>query len=209
MSLEKATITRLRTNEQISVMFNPAEYTFDLANNFAEIAIPGLRTPPVQYVRGNARTLKMELFFDSFEAHADVRAATQQITALLDPDGPTQAPPILLFTWGGFSLQCILETVSQRFTMFADDGTPVRATLNVSFKEYERVEVEIRGGLFLGPPTVYNVASGETASKVAEVVLGDPAAWRRIADANDIDNPRTLVPGANLVVPPKASKSPF
>jgi nucleoid-associated protein YgaU len=209
MSLEKATITRLRTNEQITVMFNPAEYTFDVANTFAEIAIPGLRTPPVQYVRGNARTLKMELFFDTFEARTDVRGATQQITALLDADGSTQAPPILLFTWGGFSLQCILESVSQRFTMFADDGTPARATLTVSFKEYERVEVEIRSGLFIGPPTVYNIAEGETASKVAELVLGDPAAWRLIADANGIDNPRKLVPGVNLIVPPKASKSPF
>src|SRR5262249_39581014 len=76
MALEKATITRLRTNEQIAVMFNPAEYTFDVANSFAEIAVPGRRTPPVQYVRGNGRTLKMELFFDTYEARADVRAMT-------------------------------------------------------------------------------------------------------------------------------------
>ena len=108
MSLEKATITKVRTNEQIAVMFNPAEYTFDVANSFAEISIPGLRTPPVQYVRGNARTLKMELFFDTFESRADVRGRTQQVTSLLDSEPTTQAPPILLFNWGGFSLQCVL-----------------------------------------------------------------------------------------------------
>jgi nucleoid-associated protein YgaU len=151
----------------------------------------------------------MELFFDTFETRADVRARTQQLTALLDADPSTQAPPILLFNWGGFSLQCVLETVSQRFTMFAEDGTPVRATLTVSFKEYERVDVQIQSGLFIGPPTVYNIAQGETASKVAELVMGDPAAWRLIANANNIDNPRKLQPGIDLIVPPKPTKSPF
>jgi contractile injection system tube protein len=209
MSPEKATITKLRTNEQLSVMFNPAEYTFDVANTFAEIGIPGLRTPPVQYVRGNARTLKMELFFDTFESRTDVRANTLQITALLDQETATQAPPVLLFNWGGFALQCVLENVTQRFTMFIEDGTPVRATLNVAFKEYQSVEVEIQSGLFIGPPTIYNIAQGETASKVAELVLGDPTAWRVIADANNIDNPRKLPPGINLIVPPKPAKLPF
>jgi nucleoid-associated protein YgaU len=103
----------------------------------------------------------------------------------------------------------VLESVSQRFTMFGDDGTPLRATLNVSFKEYERVDVEIQSGFFIAPPTVYNIASGETASKVAEIVMGDPYAWRAIADANGLDNPRKLVPGMSLIVPPRSSKSPF
>lgn len=207
MSLDKASITNLRTGGQIPVMFNPAEYSFDVANTFAEIDIPGLRTPPIQYVRGNARALKMELFFDTYEARLDVRAKTVQLTSLLDPDPVTQAPPILLFNWGGFSLQCVLETVAQRFTMFLEDGTPVRATLTVSFKEYEAVEVQVQAGLFIGPPTVHNIVDGETASKVAELVLGDPTAWRAIADQNNIDNPRKLSPGQNLVVPPKAPRT--
>lgn len=206
MSLEKATLIKRRTNERVTVMFNPAEYSFDLANNFAEIGIPGLRTSPIQYVRGNARLLKMELFFDTYEAGSDVRASTQQITALLDPEPTTQAPPILLFNWGGFSLQCVLESASQRFTMFAEDGTPVRATLNVTFKEFERVEVEIRSGLFIGPPTLYNIAKGDTVSKIAEVITGDPTDWREIAEANGIDDPLALVPGASLVIPPKQPK---
>src|SRR6266511_4701112 len=132
MSLEKATITKLSTGERIAVMFNPAEYSFDMGNNFAEIDIPGLRTPPIQYVRGNAKSLRMELFFDTYETASDVRAATVLVTALLEPEPQTQAPPILLFNWGGFALKCVLESVAQRFTMFLEDGTPVRATLNTT-----------------------------------------------------------------------------
>lgn len=203
MSLEKATLTKIQTGEQIPVMFNPAEYSFDVGNAFAEIDIPGLATPPIQYVRGNARSLKMELFFDSYEMRADVRGATAKITALLNADPINRAPPILLFNWGGFSLKCVLETAAQRFTMFLEDGTPVRATLSVSFREYQAVSVDIQSGLFIGPPTVHNIIAGETASKVAELVLGDPKAWRAIADLNNLDNPRLLPPGLALVVPPK------
>ena len=36
-------------------------------------SVPGLNAPPLQYVRGKSRALTMELFFDTYEAHEDVR----------------------------------------------------------------------------------------------------------------------------------------
>ncbi|MFZ2498189.1 MAG: LysM peptidoglycan-binding domain-containing protein [Methanosarcina sp.] len=201
MGLEKATITNLETGERVSVMFNPEEYSLDLGNTFAEIAIPGLKTPPIQYVRGNIRNLKMELFFDTFEQKSDVRDETRKITSLLDKNVKTQAPPILLFSWGQLNFKCVLESAGQRFIMFLHDGTPVRAKLSVSFKEYEAIEIEIKHGLFIGPPTVRNVIEGTNLSAIAGEVLGDPGAWREIAELNNIDNPRKLEPGKTLIIP--------
>ena len=202
MALDKATITNLQTGEQIPVMFNPEEYSLDLGNTFAEIGIPGLKTPPIQYVRGNIRNLTMELFFDTYEEKRDVRLETRRVSNLLDKDVTTQAPPILLFSWGSLNFKCVLESAGQRFTMFLGDGTPVRATLSVSFKEFEQVEVEIERGLFIGPPTVRNIIEGDTLSKISGEVLGDPGAWREIAERNNIDNPLKLVPGLSLIIPP-------
>jgi hypothetical protein len=202
MALDKATITNLQTGEQIPVMFNPEEYSLDLGNTFAEIGIPGLQTSPIQYVRGNLRTLTMELFFDTYEQKSDVRNKTRHITALLDKDVNTQAPPILLFSWGSLNFRCVLESAGQRFTMFLSDGTPVRATLSVNFKEFEQVEVEIERGLFIGPPTVRNIIEGDNLSKIAGEVLGEPGAWREIAELNNIDNPLKLAPGQSLIIPP-------
>jgi hypothetical protein len=206
MALEKATITNLQTGERIPVMFNPAEYSLDLGNTFSEIPIPGLKTPPIQYIRGNIRNLKMELLFDTYEKKKDVRDEVRRITSLLDKDPNTQAPPILLFSWGGLNFRCVLESTGQRFTMFLEDGTPVRATLSVSFKEYVAVEIELKHGLFVGPPTVHNLVQGDTLSKIAGDILGDPGAWREIAKLNNIDNPRKLDPGKSLVIPPRKSK---
>ncbi len=192
----------LQTGDRIQVMFNPEEgYSLDSGNTFAEIGIPGLGTPPIQYVRGNSRSLRIELFFDTQEAGIDVRTRTRQITSLLDQDIETQAPPILLFSWGGFNFKCVLESVEQRFTIFLSDGTPVRANLTVSFKEYETVDIEIRQGSFIGPPSIRNVAEGETLSQIAGTFLGDSTAWREIAELNDIDNPLKLPPGSQLILP--------
>ncbi|HKI33538.1 MAG TPA: hypothetical protein VKA46_16910 [Gemmataceae bacterium] len=204
--LTKATILDQSTQQQIAVMYNPEQFTLEEGNNFAEVAIPGLPTPPLQYVRGKARVLGMELFFDTYEQAADVRQYSDQVVRLLDQDPQTLAPPVLVFTMGLFSFQCVLVEVNQRFTMFLRDGTPVRTTLAVRFQEYARVEVQVEAGFFFLPPAVHNVIEGETASALAATHLGDPARWREITDANNIDDPFHLPTGLALVVPGGARK---
>jgi hypothetical protein len=206
MALAKATIINLETQERFAVMFNPEEYTLDMGNTIAEIGIPGLEKSPIQYVRGNLRSLQMELFFDTYEQQRDVRGETRRITALLEKNPTTQAPPLLLFSWGSLQFKCVLETAGQRFIMFLADGTPVRARLNVTFKEYEQIEVEVQQGFFFGPPSVRNLLEGETLSKLAHEYLGDPGAWREIAELNNIDDPRRLPSGTQLLMPQEKSR---
>jgi len=203
MALEKALIINTHSNQQFQVMFNPEEYSLDKANSFAEVGIPGLDAPPVQYVRGNLRSLKMELFFDTYEQQSDVRQFTQQIVDLLNKDTFTKAPPVLLFSWGRLNFKCVLESVNQKFVMFLNDGTPVRARLSVAFKEYQEIEINIQRGLFIGSPTLRNIVEGETLSDIAGNVLGDPGSWREIAELNNIDNPRDIPAGIQLIIPTK------
>lgn len=202
MALEKAYITP-EGGRRIEALFNPTQYNLDQGNQIAEIGVPGLGSPILQYVRGNARTLSMELFFDTYERQADVRRHTDAIYGLLAIDPETHAPPICLVVWGDFSLRCVLERVGGRFTMFLTDGTPVRATLNVTFKEYVDVAVEVRRTpLQSADHTKRRTARlGDTLSGIAGVEYGDPSRWRYIAEANNQDNPRTLSPGV-LVIPP-------
>jgi hypothetical protein len=201
MALEKALIINTQTNEQFPVMFNPEEYSLDKANSFAEIGVPGLEAPPIQYVRGNLRTLQMALFFDTYEQQTDVREFTQRIVGLLEKDPIAKVPPVLLFSWGRLNFKCVLDSANQKFIMFLNDGTPVRARLSVTFKEYHEIKIDIQRGLFIGPPTIRNIIEGETLSGIAGDVLGDPGAWREIAELNNIDDPRRVPAGAQLIIP--------
>ncbi|CAG1003592.1 hypothetical protein MYXO_03219 [Myxococcaceae bacterium] len=203
MALEKASITP-EGGEAIPVLFNPAQYSLDHGNQIAEIGIPGLGAPILQYVRGNARSLGLDLFFDTYEQQSDVREYTDRIYGLLGIQADTHVPPIVIFAWGSFNFRCVLERVGGRFTLFLSDGTPVRATLHVSLKEFIDVDVEVRRN-----PTessdhakTRTVKRGDTLSGIANAEYGDPAKWRPIASANGIDNPRLLPPGLSLAIPP-------
>lgn len=218
MALEKAAILNLETDERIEVMFNPEEYTLSESNLIAEIPIPGAPRPPLQYVRGQARQLSMELFFDTYEisgraraegrSDVDVRALTTQITNLARERPETGAPPVLLFSWGGFAFRCLLAEATQRIMMFSESGTPVRANLSVTFREFEEAVVEVERGLFIGPPTVRQVIEGDALSFIAGEATGDPAQWRAIAEANGIDDPFNPPVGQSLVVPPVSESGP-
>ena len=203
MALEKASITPDR-GQDIPVLFNPTQYGLDQGNQIAEIGIPGLGAPILQYVRGNARTLSMELFFDTYEQQTDVRKHTDKIYGLLGINSETHVPPICTFKWGKFNIRCVVERVGGRYTLFLADGTPVRATLTVSLKEYLDVAIQVHATPrhSADHTKTRTVTRGDTLSSIAAAEYDDPGTWRPIADANGIANPRLLAPGRVLVIPP-------
>jgi len=209
MEYQKASIQPEGQN-LIQVLFNPNTYTVDKANQIAEAVIPGLAAPILQYVNGNTRTLAMELFFDTYEEQIDVSAYTAQIYRLLEIDRNTHVPPICDITWGSFYFRGVMDQVSGKFTLFLPDGTPVRATLNVTFKEFIDVEVLVRAN----PPESADhrktrlVRSGDRLPMIAWEEYGDAAKWRPIADANVIDDPTNLAVGRRLVIPALPPKDP-
>src|SRR6266496_2739202 len=195
MEFKKASI-QPEGHAVINVLFNPNQYSVEKGNQLAESGVLGLSAPILQYVHGNTRTLSMELFFDTYEEQTDVTQHTKKIYDLLGIDADKHVPPICRITWGGFVFRGVLATVSGRFTLFLADGTPVRANLTVSFKEYIDVDVLVRDD-----PTqsadhqkTRVVQSGDRLSMIAWEEYGDAGNWRPIADANEIDDPRSLDP---------------
>jgi len=202
MEFQNATISYKEKGKDktIKVLFNPNEYRLNKANQFAEVAIPGLAGPPLQFVRGNARTLSMQLFFDTYTYHgsADVRDHTKKIVDLLKIDDKLHAPPICHFNWGKLNFIGVLERADQRFTLFLPDGKPVRATVDVSFKEHYEGAQKLESADFAKH---YVVKRGDTLSSIAGEKYGDPGLWRPIAEKNSMDDPLALKPGQVLVIP--------
>lgn len=214
MALEHATLTNVDTGERFEVLFNPAEYSLNKDNVFAEAAVPGRGSPLVQFVCGNARTLDMELMFDTWETHAgagggaspagtDVRRLTEQVIALMSINPETHAPPAVLFAWGSLTFVGVLVRASERFTMFLESGIPVRAQVQVSFHERVPGDDEARQVKRKTADFTHRhvVGQGQTLSSIAAALYGDPAKWRPIAMASDLDDPRRLAPGLVLDVP--------
>ena len=196
----------------IPVQFNPPEYTIGKAAQIAEIAIPGIDSPVLQFVRGQTQTLALELFFDTTrigrgEAQSlDVRTLTDRVAQLGRIQPHTHAPPRIRFVWGrGLSFRAIVDNVQQKFTLFTPHGVPVRASLTMSFKEYRTLEEQLKE---LNLQTadhskVVRVRSRDTLPAIAFREYGDAASWTLIADANADRLPdlRRLTPGTELRLP--------
>lgn len=208
MALVKAEIKNLDTNDSVPVKFNPKEYTFEKRAPWKEHQIQGLDAPTYEWTSGAPMILSVELFFDVYEekdAARDVRTFTDKIEELAFVNPDKHRPPILLFCWGKkLQFRCILTQLSQRFTMFLDDGTPVRAVLNATFSEYTPAEEQLKGKPRHSPDHTKRrvVKQGDTLAWIAGKEYGNPAEWRIIADANGIDDPMNLTPGQELLIPP-------
>lgn len=189
--------------ESFSVPFNPSEYDIERGVQYDEQPIPGYTSPVTQFVNGEAGTLSMELFFDTYEAREDVRQYTERIESLLELDRQRNAPPVLRVAWAGFQFTCVLERANTTYSMFLPNGTPVRARTDVTFKEYATPAKQKRDEYAVDEdePRVRVVTEGDTLWAISGEEYGDPSDWRAIADENGVDEPRRLQPGTELTIP--------
>lgn len=109
-------------------------------------------------------------------------------------------PPICDVWWGQIRLvEGPLTSLTQKITRFLPDGTPVRAQLSLTFTD---ASMSDNGELFSNDvQKTHTVKLGDTIQAIAAREYGDPGQWRRIAEANDLDDPRVLIPGSVLVIP--------
>lgn len=194
--------------DPIIALYNPNQLTLQKTVNWRPASAAGRDVTHSQFTHGNPASLTIELFFDTYEQGQDVRRKhTQRIADLttVEKHGNIHRPPICKLAWGtpGDFFQGVLEGLNQRFTLFLEDGTPVRATLTCTFKEWRSKEEEEKRQKkeSVDVAKIHTVRRGESLSSIAGEEYGDPALWRPIARANRIDNPRTLLPGQVLSIP--------
>jgi nucleoid-associated protein YgaU len=152
--------------------------------------------------------LTLSLFFDTYAsdpgAGSGVVKYTEQIAQLARLDRELHRPPICLLKWGRLQIfEGVLTSLSQKFTLFLSDGTPVRATLTCTFAQHQSTQEAMRE-LDLHSADVsktHIVRRGDTLSSIAAEAYNDPGLWRHIATANGLHNPRALTPGQALRIP--------
>jgi LysM repeat protein len=205
LALKKAMIMVHRgpVTDRVDVLFNPSEYSLDSSNQYSWQTIPGLSQPIAQFVSGEATTLTMDLFFDTYEQMMDVRKHTAKIVGMLDVDKDLHAPPLCKFVWGTLQFKGIVEKVSQKYTMFLDSGIPVRATLNVTFRAVQSIKEQFKHipRQSADRTKQRTVKQGDQLWQIAAEEYEDPGLWREIARANGIENPKRLEPGSVIKIP--------
>lgn len=100
--------------------------------------------------------------------------------------------------------RCIVESVRQKFTLFSPEGIPLRAALSVGLREYKTLDEQLAHLNLTSPDRTHShvTQNGDTLSRIAAQYYRRAGDWRAIADANTIEDPRRLMVGAFLTIPP-------
>jgi hypothetical protein len=161
--------------------------------------------------------LTATLLFDSFDTHSGLGGASLPVQAaiarLLEWTcvpaeaylSKTPQPPTITFMWGtGIMFTGFLSQVSAEYTMFSPEGSPLRATANISLQQVpdDPLPTNPSSGGISGRRSAL-VGDCDSLATVAYAEYGDPALWRAIASANGIEDPARIPVGTRLLVPPR------
>ena len=195
----------------ISCMFNPYEYTVSKSNTFEEKPKNKADVVHAEFKKAGAQTLKLNLTFDTYEKGTDVSLLTNKLWKLMETktrddqdESKKIPPPYVAFEWGVFRFVSVITNMTQKFTLFKMDGTPVRAKVDITFSQFNDIndypkQNPTSGG---GPINrVWRVVAGDRLDLIAATVYGDSTRWRRIAERNNIVNPLALRTGQQLLIP--------
>src|SRR5664279_3614957 len=155
--LVKATLTALPKGDVVTVHFNPASLSYSVENSLAQQSGAPKKA---QYVAQFSGKLSMELQFDTTSTGSNVRNDTSRVALFMQASGnasasasnaaaaksngntsgpPPKAPPVLLFQWGVYSFQGIMDSYKETIDFFSAEGIPLRALVSISLSRQDDV----------------------------------------------------------------------
>lgn len=135
--VKKAYIQNKWTGQILTFQYNPPEFEDSHMVNYAPLTSPGMSYPMFQYVGGEVRRVTFELFLDARED--PTRSLVKKHIAFLHDfipranSGKAFTPPaIMVFAFGWFVKNCLLEDMKIRYEMFDEELNPIRATVQLT-----------------------------------------------------------------------------
>ncbi|MFF0284324.1 peptidase M23 [Rhodococcus aetherivorans] len=194
--------------EVIEFQFNPKDVSITKSAKWeSKPAKKGAKAPPPEFISSDPCKLTLEMFFDATASRRsqDVVASVERLLQCCVPTDKDAKgkPPLVVFAWGSVtSFPAYVTQVGVKYTLFAADGTPLRAVCNVSLEEMPGVQTKqnpTSGALVA--QHAHTFTDADTLMSLAYTEYGDPNLWRALARHNDIDDPMRISAGTVIALP--------
>src|SRR4051794_2711418 len=118
MALTKVLIKALEgAKAEATAMFNPKELQIDKTVSWTP-AGGHEENPKQEFKEPQSSNLSCTLYFDTYEKKTDVYSLIKPIEQMVTIDDSLGRPPLVVFVWGKFQFQGVVESLSQKYTMF-------------------------------------------------------------------------------------------
>jgi len=118
--------------------------------------------------------------------------------------GDAHEPPFVKLTWALETFRCRLQSLNITYKLFKPDGTPLRALIKCSFKEYIPDNENAAVTLATSPDLTHiRIAKqGDSLPLMCYTIYGDESLYLEVARVNNLTNFRKLEDGQRIFFPP-------
>ncbi|MFT3691984.1 MAG: phage tail protein [Kofleriaceae bacterium] len=141
----------------VDAQYNPKELQIDKSVPWQKHNKANANGLQLEFTGAEGRTMSVDLLFDGYEEGASVQPSVdvlQQLATVREPNSSEddkRRPHHCVVVWGTVmgggdnKFKCVIEQISTKYTMFSQDGAPLRATVTLKLKEAERVSMASGG----------------------------------------------------------------
>ncbi|MCH5716195.1 hypothetical protein MKP07_08230 [Niabella hibiscisoli] len=122
--------------------------------------------------------------------------------------GDAHEPPFVKLTWALETFRCRLQSLNITYKLFKPDGTPLRALIKCSFKEYISNNENAAVTLATSPDLTHvRIAKqGDSLPLMCYNIYGDENLYLEVARVNGLTDFRNLEPGQKIFSLPFKNK---
>jgi hypothetical protein len=207
LSFSKTGIKQLSDIPQVyMVMFNPNSYKSDFVVKYAEDKPANTEAAGNNVEKIEPKKFSFDFIVDGTGAAGYKRDVGFDVTSFIKTVGydknisNTGTTRYLLILWGSFIQKCQIESISVNYTLFSSLGSPLRATISATFREYNDAPSELMkkvDAFFSSAP----VQGAMSVANVAFQAFNSVSQTVAIAKANDLDSIRAKVDSNNIKLP--------
>ena len=201
---------------------NPEQFSQTFKVEYEAKQSGGSQHNDPKYKFTRPQELKLEFIFDGTgvvpdkqnagKFHRDIVKQLQdffRLTYRMNPE--THKPNFLRLLWGDFSFgygkygfDCLLTNLDVKYTLFAPNGTPLRAKLNGTFTSYTEQKLRLLEENKKSADLTHlrKVKAGDSLPLMTYRIYEDPSYYLQIAKVNGLVNFRRLATNTDLRFPP-------
>jgi Contractile injection system tube protein len=215
-------IDRNGTPKEFSAFINPDELTINYTSRFDDQPAAGKTTASGNFLGTDPIDLTLKFYLDGTNAAGKLKGAddsemtvAQKLTEFYSVCGynsTVHRPAYVEVVWGNLHFLRFdpeiffgsVTNVSVNYKLFNNDGTPLRAILSATIRQYVKPEESESGGQPESPDLTHIrvVKEGDTLPAMSYTIYGNYKYYMEVARVNRLNDFRNLQPGVKIFFPP-------
>jgi hypothetical protein len=199
--------------DEFKAFVNPNEFTISYEFEWDVAQGAGTTNARMNFKAAKPGDMTLVFFLDGTGADGrlvngeppKVQEMVEKFQKVTGYSGAIHRPYYLKVMWGTLQIKrCVLKSASIVYKLFKPDGVPLRAVITAAFSDNSTDKNRIALAQDKSADLTHRrvIKAGDSLPSLCEAIYGDPRLYLKVAEANGLDDFRSLAPGSVVFFPP-------